>query len=419
MKKTSSKWVVWLLFGCAFMIAFFHRYAIGVISDLLRADLALTAGEVSLLASLYFYVYGLLQIPLGMVLDAYGPRKVVIIGMGAVALGSAIFGISGTTMMLYTARTLIGFGSATVFISLLKIQAMWFRPTEFATMAGMTSVIGNLGALMATSPLVFTVAWIGWRSTYLLLAVFPLVIAILLFSFVQDKPPQSEHYEAVASTEIKENGSPGMMSGLTEVLTNRSTWVNVIILFMVVGSYMSFSGLWGAPYLTHVFQISLERAASYIFVFIIATIAGSVLIGMIADRTGKRKPIIQLGIIVQIAAWGLLIFVAPHIYRPWLVTLIMIVLGFSSITTMICFTNIKEAIKPAHVGIATGVINVSPFFGTAFLNSLVARMLSNQVTSAAFQRGFSMYFMAGLIALGASVFMVETSPEEQGSVEDN
>lgn len=176
------------MFGLAYMIGFFHRYAIGVIAETLTIEMGLTPASLSLLASLYFYTYGILQIPTGIMLDAHGPRKVVITGMGAIFIGSLLFSVSSHLMLVYVARVFIGFGAAITFTSVLKIVALWFKPNEFATLTGLTSVLGNTGALLATSPFVFAIALMGWRGSYVLMAFLTLALLLVMVLMIQDRP---------------------------------------------------------------------------------------------------------------------------------------------------------------------------------------------------------------------------------------
>jgi sugar phosphate permease len=412
MKKINSKWAVWLIFGIAYMIAFFHRYAIGVMTDLLSAEMGLNAASLSLLASLYFYTYGIMQIPTGMMVDAHGPRKVVLSGLGAVFVGSLLFAVSTHLMLLYVARVLIGFGAAAMFTSLFKILSLWFKPNEFATLAGMSSVLGNLGAILATSPFVFAIFLIGWRATYVLIAFFTLTLLLVIALFIQDRPVYADRDQRIAQAENEGESSKGsVMMGFKEIAGSKYTWFNMIILFSVFGSYMSFTGLWGVSYLTNTYGISIESASTYIMVFLSGTIIGAPSIGWISDRVGKRKLVLQIGLFVLASTWFVFLFIAPHFYSRSFMTLLLLLLGFTSISPMLCFTNIKELNKRKYVGIATGFVNISPFFGTAILNSIVAWFLRSSAMARNYQNGVRVYLIVCIIAFTASFFLKEAKQE--------
>ena len=403
---------MWLVFGIAFMIAFFHRYAIGVIAGLLSAEIGLNPSSLSLLASLYFYTYGMMQIPTGMMIDAHGPRKVVITGMGSVFIGSLLFAVSSQLTLLYVARVLIGFGSATVFTSILKIQTLWFKPNEFATLSGMTSVIGNLGAIFATSPFVFAISLIGWRASYVVMAFLTLALLLVIVLLIQDRPVYADRDQRIAQAENEGESSKGsVMKGFKEIATNKYTWLNMIILFSVFGSYMSFTGLWGPSYLTNTYGISIEAASAYMMVFLSGTIVGAPFIGWISDRVGKRKLILQIGLFILASTWCVFLFIAPHVYSRSFMTLLHFLLGFTSISPMLCFANIKELNKKKYVGIATGFVNISPFFGTAILNSMVAWFLQSSATAHTYHQGVRVYLIVCIIAFTASFFLKEAKQE--------
>lgn len=412
MKRINSKWAVWLIFGVAYMIAFFHRYAIGVMTDLLTVEMGLNAANLSLLASLYFYTYGILQIPTGMMVDAHGPRKVVLTGLGTVFVGSLLFAVSSHLMPLYVARVFIGFGAATMFTSLFKIQTLWFKPNEFATLAGLTSVLGNLGAILATSPFVFAIFLIGWRATYVLLAIFTLALAVVILLFIQDRPSAHESDQRMTLAEKESDSSKGsVFKGFKEIAANKYTWLNMIILFTVFGSYMSFTGLWGVSYLINTYGISIEAASTYIMVFLSGTIVGSPSIGWISDRLGKRILVLRSCLLVLSVAWFVFLFIAPHfVSRPFLAFLHFL-LGFTSISPMLCFTNVKELNQKKYVGIAIGFVNISPFFGTAILNSVVAWFLQSSATAQNYQNGVRVYLLVSLAAFMASFFLKEAKEQ--------
>ncbi|RQD72622.1 MAG: MFS transporter [Tindallia sp. MSAO_Bac2] len=403
MKKITSKYIVWLVFGLAFMIGFFHRYSIGVIADPLREDLLLSTAGISLMSSMYFYTYGFLQIPCGIMVDAQGPRKVVLAGMSAVLLGSLFFAISPTPILLYLARILIGFGAATVFTSIFKIQALWFKPTEFATIAGMTAVIGNAGGILATAPFYHLTNVIGWRGGHLVLAVITLIPIFVIFFMITDRPPRDDKEQEQRARSQKIS----VIKGVKTVAANRYTWINMVVLFTVFGSYMSFSGLWGPHFIRYVYDMPLDRAANLIMVYMAGILIGSPLIGRISDGLGKRKRVLQAALLVLLTGWILMILILPRLQQIWLLVIVLFFTGSVSISPMLCFTNIKELTRTEYTGIATGFINMAPFFGTSLINSVVAWFLRTGETAATYQTGATVFLITALIGFIASFFMKE------------
>ncbi|SDZ04848.1 MFS transporter [Tindallia californiensis] len=420
MKKISSKYVVWLVFGLAFMIGFFHRYSIGIIADPLREDLLLSTAGISLLSSMYFYTYGFLQIPCGIMVDAQGPRRVVLMGMSAVFIGSIFFALSPTPILLYIARALIGFGAATVFTSIFKIQALWFKPTEFATIAGMTAVIGNVGGMLATAPFYHLTNALGWRGGHLILAIITLMPILIIYGWITDRPPakndaeegKEEYKKLEKSTEKQpqkqlQKQPQKITEGLKVVVSNPYAWVNAVILFMVFGSYMSFSGLWGPHFLRYVYEIPLEQAANLIMIYMAGVLIGSPAIGMISDRLQKRKRVLQTALLLLVAGWAMMILILPAFQKMWLLIPVLFITGSVSISPMLCFTNTKELIPQEYTGIATGFVNMAPFFGTSVINSLFAWFLRTEETAATYQAGALLFLLAAIIGFTASFLMKE------------
>ncbi|MTI94560.1 MAG: MFS transporter [Firmicutes bacterium] len=415
------RWMNWGILAFAFLIVFFHRYSTAVVADDLTRDLGLTGTQLSNLASMYFFAYGLMQLPSGLFSDFVGPRMTTFWGMLLAGVGSIIFGLAPGVGMAYAARLLVGLGVSVIFLSLLKIQAVWFTPNRYATMTGMSSFVGNLGGILATTPLVLLVLAIGWRHSFILIGAITLLLVAAIWLFVVDSP-------ACAGFVGQGNGSArprfGLLKSVKIVVSTPGTWINFFVIAGLMSGVMSFSGLWGVPYLTQVYGIDTAQASRYVLLLNLGILAGSPLVGWAADKLGSTKlPIVGAAAAVS-GFWLYLVVFAGGMPPLVLVGPLYFIVGMLGISFMLCFANTKQVNHPELSGTATGIVNIAGFLATALANVLIGWRLDNLwdgtirdgvpiYTQQDFQSAFSIYIILALIALVASLFMYETRKESR------
>lgn len=407
------KWVVWATLAFAFLIVFFHRYATAVVADDLTRDLGLSGSQLSLLASTYFYAYALMQIPSGILADYVGPRRSATAGMLLAALGALIFSMATQAGWAYLGRLLVGIGVGAIFICTLKMQSTWFRASEFATISGLTSVIGNFGGILATTPLAILVVNFGWRPTFRYIALATLGVALLVWLLVRDRP---EELGFTAPNPTSTQPQVPLGQALISIVSNRYTWPNVIYFFCMSGSITAFSGLWGIPYLTQAYGIDRQVASQVVLMMTLGVALGGPAMGWLSDRIGRIKPILLVSSALYSLIWlYILHFTAGK--PPFALNYILyFVLGFISIGFLLCFNNVKQVNNLAVSGIASGVVNTAGFGGTAILNSYVGHLLEKvapgpNYSIAAFRFAFSTFIVLSLLA-----FLVANLIKEQPQV---
>ena len=257
-----------------YIVSQFLRNSVGVIAPNLAAELNLTAGEIGLLSSTFFFAFAGAQIPLGMALDRYGPKACMLACAGIAALGALLFAWSTTATGLIASRVLMGIGSCCYLMAPLALYARRFPADRFTALAGIQLGLGTLGTLLATAPLAYSTAAIGWRLTFVGVAGMMLLAGALVGVVVRD--------DGVARTESKETLRE-TLAGLGEALRTPSV---AALFVMQLASYSSFvlvAGLWGGPYLTHVYGYTLAERGNMLLLSVIAQIVGMLLWGQ-ADR---------------------------------------------------------------------------------------------------------------------------------------
>jgi len=407
------RWIIWGTMCSAFLIVFIQRYSIAVIATDLAGELNLTGVQLSNLSSMYFYAYAFMQIPVGIMADKYGPRKITTVGMSIATLATFLFSFSNSVYVIFFSRFLMGASFATIFVSILKIISVWFPPNRFSTLTGWTSLVGNVGGMLASAPLALLVTLVGWRVSLTSIGVFSFLLVFMLWFIVRDYPEDSNQELVIP----KGNSDNKISHGLKLIITNPQMWVNFLIVFSVMGTIASFSGLWGIPYLMHVYQISRSSAANYILIFTFGVTMGSLFMGPIERIFSSRKRIIQVIVGIFTMLWAILILIFRCMPVSWLVPLIFFVMGFTGILIMLLFVNVKEMSPLQYSGLATGFINFAPFIGAAILNTMVGFILdlnwdgllvggARIYNVADYQKGFLIYLCFSSLAFILSLIFL-------------
>jgi nitrate/nitrite transporter NarK len=262
--------------GALYIVSQFLRNSVGVIAPNLASEMGLSPIELGFLSSIYFFVFAATQIPLGVALDRFGPKLCMLVCVGFTVLGCALFAAAQASGSLVIARALLGFGTASFLMAPCALYARWFPPERFSTLTGIQLGLGSLGALLATAPLAFATAWVGWRATFLGIGSSAALIGVVVWLIVEDDPPGAAirpHRET-----LKES-----LAGVWGVIRTPSMGRVFFVQIAIYPSYLLVTGLWGGPYLTHVYGYDLTGRGDILFLSALAQVLGSFLWGP-ADR---------------------------------------------------------------------------------------------------------------------------------------
>ncbi|KAB3532417.1 MFS transporter [Alkaliphilus pronyensis] len=370
-KMMSYRWIIWGVLVLSYVIVFFHRLAIGVVREDLVETFGISGTTFANIGSTYFYAYMLMQIPSGILADTLGARKTVAIGTLMAGIGSILFGVAPNLLMVFLGRLLVGIGVSVVFISILKVQSRWFKESEFATMSGITSFVGNMGGAMAQTPLAIMVAYFTWRSTFTAIGVLSVLLAIVSYIVVRNNPkdmglPTIEEIEG-KDISSKKMENPPLLKSLYQALTNKYTWPGFFVFTGFFGAYVALTGTWGISYLVEVYNIEPSTAPNYFTVAVLGLAIGSIVIGRFSDRIKSRRlPMILFGGVYTLC-WGIIVFVNGG--KPPIAMLypLFFILGFTCSTFVLGWACGKEVNHPAIAGISTSIVNIGGFLGGAVL----------------------------------------------------
>lgn len=411
------RWIVWGILVFAYIIVFFHRLAAGVVKDDLINAFSISETTFASLGATYFYAYTIMQIPSGILADSLGARKTVSIGVFIAGIGSVIFGFAPTVIIAFLGRLLVGLGVSVVFISLLKVQSQWFRESEFATMSGITSFVGNMGGVMAQTPLALIVAAVTWRYTFIVIGIFTIAVAVLCYLLIRNTPsemglPSMEEIEG-RERAGKVGQKPELLKGLVKVMSNSRTWPPFVMFAGFFGAYVCMTGNFGSSYMMQVYGISKVSAANYMMAAVFGMAVGSIIIGSISDKIKKRKlPMLVFGT-VNVISWAIIVFAGGGKPPIGIFMLLMFILGFSSTSFVLGWAYAKEVNPPQIAGVSTSVVNVGGFLGASILPPVLGGVFDKfgkiLPPVELYQKAFIYCFIAALIGLSCGFFIKETN----------
>lgn len=391
---------VWSFGACFYLLGFFHRVAPAVITGELMKDFNISAASLGNLSAFYFYSYVAMQIPTGILADSWGPRRLLTLGTMVAALGAVLFALAPSISLAMAGRLLIGGSVAVAFVCLLKLSANWFAPNRFAMVSGLALFCGIIGAVFAGTPLRILVDHFGWRSVILLTALITLIVGACTWFFVRDSPQEKGYRNFLTSgSEASVHKSNGMFANLFHLLKFRNTFLLFIVPGGIVGAVLTFSGLWGVPYLVTLYGISPAKAATLSSALLVAWALGGPFFGWLSDRLKNRKLLYLAGCGIAVAGWAVIILVkncSLVIFVP-----VLLVTGFASGCMIISFAFGKESVPVHLAGTVSGLINMGVMMGPMILQPAVGwildRMWSGELhmgtrvyDAAAYRSGFSL-----------------------------
>ncbi len=294
---------IFLPFACGYFLSYVYRSVNAVISSRLVESLDLNATDLGLLTSVYFLTFALFQLPLGILLDRYGPRRVESVLLLFAAVGALLLSLCVTISGLILGRALIGLGVSACLMASFKAFTLWFPPERLPAVNGWIMASGALGALMATAPVEAALQIIDWRGLFVGLAVCTLVVAAVLFCVVPERPG---HH---AGGDLGEQ-----LRGVVKVFSNGYFWRVVPLTVLSQASFLSIQGLWAGPWLKDVAGLAQADVANHLFFIAVAMMAGFLSLGNLTYRLSRFgiKPML-------VAGTGMLCF---------MLTQLTIILGF-------------------------------------------------------------------------------------------
>lgn len=279
---TKSVWLFWGIAALFYFYQFVLRVSPGVISQELMRDFAVQGCSLGVLGAFYYNAYAAMQIPLGILLDRFGPRRLMAASCAIATLGTYLFSQADTLGVASFGRLLMGAGAACGFIGTLKLATLWFPPERIGRVIGFTMILGTLGATSAGAPLGALVGEFGWRYTLFLVAIAGTGLAAALYFIL--KEPRDLQPE-------KEKEPVKLLDGLATVITSKQVWFVALFGCLMYVPLAAIADLWGTLYLSERYAISSKRAASMVSFIYIGIALGAPFAMWLSDYLRNRKKV--------------------------------------------------------------------------------------------------------------------------------
>jgi predicted MFS family arabinose efflux permease len=381
-------------FALGYFLSYFFRSVNAVVGPRLVADLGLSATELGLLTSAYLFAFALFQLPLGVLLDRFGPRRVQAALFACAASGALLFAIGDDILTLTLARALIGLGFAGGLMSGFKAVVLWVpEPRRALANAGIMS-FGALGVLVATVPTELAVAALGWRMVFVTLAAITFAVAALIFLAVpeQGAPTAGESLR-------------GQLGGVALIYRDRTFWRLAPLLATTAGSHIAIQTLWAGPWFRDVAGLDPIGVANYLMAMAVAFLAGILLSGAVADwfvRRGVDLLTVMLGFLALFFCSQLAIVLEwTSLNLP-----MWVVFGMTGQVAVLAYPWLSSYFGAALSGRANTAVNLVLFltaFGAQYAIGAIIDLFPTTASGGydprGYQVGFGVFFLAQLLAL--------------------
>ena len=355
--NTVTNWrpalLVFLPFVAGYYLSYLFRTVNALISARLVSDLGLGAADLGFLTSVYFLSFAAMQLPLGILLDRYGPRRVQSILLLVAAVGAALFGAAEGFWLLLLARALIGLGVAGALVAGLKAIVLWFPKERMPLVNGCFIMLGALGAISATIPAEVIASWLGWRGLFELLALLTAGSAIAIFLLVPDRPRASQNPTSDAGVNLR------------AIYADPRFWQLAPLSATCIGTAWALQGLWAAPWLADVEKFDYPFIVRHLFVMAAALSTGALVLGIIADRL-RRRGVRPDSVLAVVATIFIFVQAALVLRFPFSTYLTWAVVGCVGASTVLSFTMLAEYFPAEAAGRANGALNLL-HIGGAFI----------------------------------------------------
>jgi MFS family permease len=363
MTSTRRAWAVWSTGVLAYVVAVLNRTSFGVAGVEASERFGASASQLATFVVLQLLVYAALQIPVGLLLDRFGSRRLIVTGAVLMAAGQLVLALSTSVGLAVTGRVLVGAGDAMTFLSVLRMVPAWFPARRVPVVTQLTAIVGQLGQVLSAVPLVALIGGPGWTPAFAGVAATGLVVAALAATVLADSPDA----RVLASEGI---GMRQAWRDLVTVWRHPGTRLGLWSHFATQFSGTVFALLWGYPFLVSGEGVDRTTASALLTVFVLTGMATGPYLGVLVHRHPLRRSWLVLAIVAASASAWTVVLAWPGPAPLWLLTALVLVLAAGGPGSMIGFDFARSFNPPNRLGTATGLVNVGGF--TASLLTILA-----------------------------------------------
>ena len=396
-----------MVFAAAYFLSYAFRAINAVIAPALMADVQLSNADLGLLSSAYFVGFACLQLPLGVWLDKYGPRRTESALLAFAALGAAIFASSDSLAGLWLGRALIGIGVSACLMAPLKAYRVWYPPERQSQLASWMLVFGTCGALATTVPVAMLLPVIGWRGVFWAMSAMIILAAALLL--LRLKPVEREMLQQQSRIPMPPAGTGGYRAIFSDPYFRRMAWLSGVY----QGGFMAIQTLWAGPWMVHVLGLSVGEASRVLFLFNLFLMLSYVGLSWWAPRYvsyGGRPGIPALRVVTYGLALSMLIQLAMLLFPYSWAWVFWLIFALVVTVTTLAQTHVSLSFPSSQAGRANSAFNLMLFIGAFGLQWGMGLMIDVFMShggsqSSAIRMAWAVYL---LLQLGALISFVST-----------
>ncbi len=366
---TSIPYIIWGFCACFFLLEYVVRVAPSVMEAQLRTDFAIDAFTIGFFASFFYWPYIAMQLPVGVLVDRFGPQK-LLTAMAFLCGGACmLFAFSHHFWLASLARVLMGFSAAFAFVGTLKMVLIWFPLRLFPLFASLTQALGMLGAIIGEAPMSWLLQFYSWRQAMLFCAGLFCVLGFVFILFPKPKSPR----------ESNESSQPSLFEGLKIVLSRKALWINAAYGGFLYATTAAFAEMWGPSFFYHAYHLSHQDASRIVSCIFVGWIIGAPIVGWLANRLPSRSHFCVLSALVCGSTITLALYY--HQWTYWQLCSLMVVYGFFNAALMISYANAGEIEPESASGASIAFANMaSVIVGGSLLQPIIGRLLDSQWT---------------------------------------
>lgn len=386
---------VFLPFAAGYFLSYLFRTVNAVLAPDLAADIGVGPSALGLLTSVYFISFAAFQLPLGILLDRYGPRKTEAVLVMFAGLGAFIFSQSQSLTGLLIGRAFIGFGVSACLMASFKAYSVWFDREKWPVVNGFQMASGGLGALVATSPVEMLAAAQGWRMVFIALTALSVLVSVLVFMLVPEKKSDqpTESFGA-------------QINGIKEVFTSLKFWRIAPLVALSQATFLAVQGLWVGPWLRDVIGLERGEAASLLFWIAVMMICGWIILGVVTEQFARRGISVgttAIGCMFLFIVMQFVVLVTPASwYRA-----VWLIYGFIGTSGIIAYAALTQLFELKLSGRVTTGVNLLVFvvaFAAQWVIGVIIELWPIGSDGSYHKAGF-MYGFGLMLALQAAAFI--------------
>src|SRR3990167_8502383 len=365
----ANPYFIWFLGALFFLVDYVIRVSPRVLTPELMRTFHVNAFAVGLFSGYFYYAYISMQIPVGMLVDRFGPKRLLVISILVCALSTLVFSNTHSIAIAYFSRILMGLGAAFAFVGTLKLISLYFAAERFALLAGITQAMGMLGAMIGQGPMGVLYHSVGWRESMHGFSFFFVLLCAFVLIFMKNKKQLSDH-----ETDMHDALVLKILPALSAVLKNKQSWLNCLFVGLLYAPSACFGEQWGASFLSANQHILISNAGHETGFMFIGLAIGCPVLGWFSDYLKKRV------IVMRVSTIFCLFFLTTVIYgnfSPLYSTIFLFIYGFFNGGIVVSYSMASEINSRRFTGMALGIANMSSVMIGALMIPVVGWILDH------------------------------------------